>query len=262
MAAKTINKTWNLQAFLDSLVYELDQARETLAIKGVNRPLSYAVKDLSLDLQLFPEYDGDKVKFKTAKPGETGASKVAITLGSITDRQIRETTREPKTEDDISIDEIEEIDVETKKNLKQAGIESIKDIEELERKKIDITKVKGVKTGNYDTLADRLKNLRKSKIQQRQLSVDLEQRKSQPPKVYKIDIKRIEDSAIIKLEGDYFQLVSGQLPVAQLNNQKVKIRSISNHTIELEVLGTQFIPGKNALVIQLDEQTTLKLNIE
>lgn len=262
MPSKTVNKSWNLQSFLDSLVYELDQARETLAIKGVNRPLTYAVKDLSLDLQLFPEYDGDEVRFKTAKPGETGASKVAITLGSITDRQIRETTKEPTKEDDVSIDEIEEIDTETKKNLKKAGIESIKDIEELERKQIDIKKVKGVKPANYANLANRLKNLRSSKLRQRQLSLEMEQRKAQAPKVFKIHLNRIEDIAIITIEGDHLNFSTEETPIAYLNGQRVKTISASNTNIKLEVEGTVFIPGKNALRLLLDKQTTLKLNIE
>lgn len=42
------NRAWNLESFVDALVVELDKTRETLAVKAVNRPLSYSVKDLSL----------------------------------------------------------------------------------------------------------------------------------------------------------------------------------------------------------------------
>jgi hypothetical protein len=46
------NRPWNLETFLDSLIYELDRAQDTLALKGVNRPLTYTVKDMALELQL------------------------------------------------------------------------------------------------------------------------------------------------------------------------------------------------------------------
>ena len=82
----------------------LDKAREILAVKAINRPLTYTVKDVGLDLNLFPSYDGDEVRFVTAQPGQTGASKLSIQLGSITDQQIRMTSKDPITKDNISIE--------------------------------------------------------------------------------------------------------------------------------------------------------------
>ena len=63
------NTAWQLEDFVDSLVVELDKTRETLAVKAINKPLSYTVKDLALDLNIFPSYDGDQVPFVTAQPG-------------------------------------------------------------------------------------------------------------------------------------------------------------------------------------------------
>src|SRR2546423_14570606 len=107
------NKTWSLEDFIDSLVVELDKTRETLAIKAINMPLSYSVRDMTLDLNIFPSYDGDQVKFVTAQPGQQGASKVTIQLGSITDQQVRATTKLPGIKNDIKIDDID-IDKNTK----------------------------------------------------------------------------------------------------------------------------------------------------
>src|SRR5512142_578545 len=100
------NKPWNLEDFVDSLVVELDKTRETLAVKAINKPLSYTVKDLALDLNIFPSYDGDQVKFITAQPGQQGASKVTIQLSSITDQQVRATSKVPVTKSDINLDQI------------------------------------------------------------------------------------------------------------------------------------------------------------
>ena len=132
------NRAWNLEAFLDSLIFELDRAQDTLALKGVNRPLTYTVKDMALELQLFPIFNGDEVLFATARPGETGASKVSIQLGSISDRQIRETTKAPVAKDDIVVDAIEGVDDDTKKTLKKIGVRSAKDLEHMEQRQIDL----------------------------------------------------------------------------------------------------------------------------
>ena len=56
----TENVAWQLEDFVDSLVVELDKTRETLAVKAINKPLSYTVKEVALDLNIFPAYDGDE----------------------------------------------------------------------------------------------------------------------------------------------------------------------------------------------------------
>src|ERR1044072_2216297 len=102
----TENTEWQLEDFVDSLVVDLDKTRETLAVKAINKPLSYTVKELALDLNIFPSYDGDRVKFITAQPGQEGASKATIQLGSITDQQVRATSKVTGLKKDISIQDI------------------------------------------------------------------------------------------------------------------------------------------------------------
>src|SRR5688572_32744552 len=104
----SVGTSWNLEAFVDSLIVELDSVQNRLAVKGLTRPLTYMVKDVDVDLQVFPDYDGRRVKFRTARAGEPGASKISLQLGSISDRQIREATRGPVTTEELSLDSIEE----------------------------------------------------------------------------------------------------------------------------------------------------------
>jgi hypothetical protein len=131
------NKAWKLQTFVDALVYELDRARTTLSVKGINSPLSYAVKDMDVELQVFPEYDGDDVKFTLAGSGQSSSSKIAFTLGSITDRQIRESSKEPAKDDDMNIDELE-LDNDVKKDLRKLGVDTVKDINRIQDNNINI----------------------------------------------------------------------------------------------------------------------------
>src|SRR4051812_40482962 len=112
------NVSWNLEDFVDSLVVELDKTRETLAVKAINKPLTYTVKDMSMDLNIFPTYDGDVVKFITAQPGQQGASKVTIQLGSITDQQVRATSKALSGKKDVTLKDIE-VDSSTQRQLRK-----------------------------------------------------------------------------------------------------------------------------------------------
>ena len=134
------NTSWSLESFLDSLVVELDKARETLAVKAINRPLTYTVKDMSLDLQIFPSFDGEDVKFLTAQPGQVGASKISVQLASITDQQVRATSKKISTKEDLSIDATD-IDDDTKKALRKVGVTSMDDLKKIENRNVDLEKV-------------------------------------------------------------------------------------------------------------------------
>ena len=223
------NTSWNLQSFLDSLVYELDQARETLAVKGVNRPLTYAVKDLSLDLNLFPEFNGDEVKFTTAKPGDTGASRIAITLGSITDRQIRETTKQPPKKEELLIDDVEDIDDETKQSLKKIGVNSIQDIERLEEKQIDVKSVKGVGVNGYNRLADRLKSIRSKAMVKDGVSRSFEE-SSNKKATQTVEANR-EDSSRKKTKYQPKSTIQNQVENARLVEKYKEVVEVEKPTI-------------------------------
>jgi hypothetical protein len=164
----TANQAWNLESFLDSLIIELDKAQDTLSYKGITRRLTYTVKDVGLDLQIFPQFDGRKVRFVTAQPGEAGSSKISIQLGSISDRQIREATKEPPTRDEILIEDVEGLDNEVKESLKKVGIRSSDDLEQIERRNLDVDKVVKEKTDgkagvDYGNLANLINQARRRK---------------------------------------------------------------------------------------------------
>src|SRR5829696_3601326 len=139
MSTALDNRAWQLEEFVDSLVVDLDKTRETLAVKAINKALSYSVKEVALDLNIFPSFDGDQVNFVTAQPGQEGASKVTIQLDSITDQQVRATSKAPSASE-ISIDEIE-IDPATKKTLRRLGVNSVEDLKQIEEKNVDLKKV-------------------------------------------------------------------------------------------------------------------------
>ncbi len=240
-----VNKEWNLESFIDSLVIELDKAREILAVKAINRPLTYTVKDVGIDLNLFPTYNGDEVRFVTAQPGQTGASKLSIQLGSITDQQIRQTSKEPITRDNISIEAID-IDPETKKSLRKIGVSSVRDLEKIEKKNVDLEKVSSKKV-NYKNLADVINKSKRGNL---------------PPSVTKVSLSLSEGKPMLIVEGKNLHVDDKFRPVAVINDNLANIVSSNDRELRIEVDSTAMSSGRNELVMTLDPYAIFKLELK
>ncbi len=251
--AKKNNKSWQLEDFIDSLVFELDKARDTLSVKGLNSPLSYAVKDVSLDLNVFPEYDGNDVRFTTASTGDAGSSKISLSLGSITDRQIRETTKKPISGDDIAIDEIEEIDDSTKKQLSRMGVRSAEDIKKLKDKNVKVNKPSSQKQQGSKS---------SSQIDFKKLAglINKAQRGQHPPRVKAAQLGSIRGRNILAVQGENLAIDSSQALTAKLNNDEMKVIEATKDYLVIE-LSNADIKRINDLTVQLDEHTAFNIKV-
>lgn len=240
--------TWQLNSFLDSLILELDRAQDTLAVKGLNRRLTYAVRDLSLELQLFPEFDGQQLRFSTAKPGESGAAKIAFQLGSITDRQIRETTKDPITKDDVAIETVDGIDDEVKAELQKVGVTSVKDIERMQRNNIDIERVSGAKV-DYGRLAKVINRAKRRAI---------------PPTVSSASLAMSGETPTLVIEGENLVLAdaSGDFPLAYLNGEPVRVVAASPCELRLAVPEDRVHDNANELRVLLDPHAIMTLSLQ
>ena len=238
--------TWKLNSFLDSLIMELDRAQDTLALKGINRRLTYTVRDLNLELQLSPDFDGRELRFATAAPGESGAAKIAFQLGSITDRQIRETTREPPSVDDITIDVVDDIDDTTKRELQRIGVTTVKDIERMEHNKVDLKRAGGAV--DYSKLAN---------------IINRTKRRQSAPSVSKALLVQGEGSQHLALEGMNLALNAGagEFPVATLNNVPVPVVSAGPREVRLSVEPGVLREGVNELRVALDPYAVIALDV-
>ncbi|BAZ11126.1 hypothetical protein NIES4071_29520 [Calothrix sp. NIES-4071] len=246
MASKN-NTSWNLESFLDSLIFELDKAQDRLSVKGLNRKLTYTVKDVSLDLQIFPEYDGDTVRFTTAKPGETGASKVTFQLGSIRDIQIQEVTRKPLSKNETSLDEVD-IPEPEKKELKKLGIHSTEDLRRtIEEKNVDLEKVSD--KVDYKGLANLINQSNRKKL---------------APQVSKVSVSKAQGDTILTLQGDNLAMASSfeEFPVAVLNNENIEVVSASKNELQLRVKEHQLQNTSNQLKIALDPYAIVSMNLQ
>jgi hypothetical protein len=87
-------RSFPLEEFVQALSAQLDRAQDALALKArTGRPLTFAIKDLSIDLRVFWETDANgRVLVRHAGPNEDGASTVHLDFTTITREMVEENT--------------------------------------------------------------------------------------------------------------------------------------------------------------------------
>jgi len=239
------NTSWALEDFVDSLVVELDKTRETLAVKAINKPLSYTVKEVALDLNIFPSYDGDAVKFITAQPGQQGASKVTIQLGSITDQQVRATSKPPAGKRDIKIADIP-VDKATRKKLRTLGVTSVDDLSQIEKRNVDLKKVSDSDI-DYSALNNQIQMARRSQFPPRVRSVSLSKEQDTPP--------------CMVIRGENLAVNPGFSPVAVLNESLAPIVSSSPSELRIQLEPHHLRSRDSELILTVDPFAVIRLNV-
>jgi hypothetical protein len=118
-----------VEQFLQALAHQLDLAQDGLRLKALSgRPLTWAVKDLEIDLKVFIDLDRKGVmRWRTAGPNEEGASTVRLSFTTITREMVEENTFAYELDEDPrGIEELEsELGTEARNRLERAGIRTI-----------------------------------------------------------------------------------------------------------------------------------------
>ena len=239
------NETWQLESFVDSLVVELDRARETLAVKSVNRPLSYAVKDLSLDLQIFPTFEGNSVRFRTAEPGQEGYSTITLQLASITDQQIRATTKPPPARDEVPIEQAP-IDPDAVQRLRRLGVRSVDDIEKLEERNVDLQSATGGAV-DYTKLANMIRQARRGKT---------------PPAVRGASVEPTLEGPVLRVHGSNLSVSREHEPVAVVNNRLAQVLNYGPDLIEILVDDDVPVRAMSEVILTLDPYCIARFQID
>jgi hypothetical protein len=238
------NTAWQLEDFVDSLVVDLDKTRETLAVKAINKPLTYTVKELSLDLNIFPTYDGDTVRFTTAQPGQQGASKVSIQLGSITDQQVRATTTVPQASG-VSIDDIN-IDKGTKKQLRKLGVQSVDDLQRVEKKNVDLKRVANTDI-DYKSLANQIQKA---------------QRNAAPPTVRSVSLSHEDGAPALLVRGKHLAVNPRFPPVAVIDDQLAEVLSYDDAHVRIALSPSHDFTTSTELVLTCDPFAVFQVHIK
>lgn len=243
---------WKLESFLDSLIGELDRAQDSLSVKGVTRKLTYTVQDVAMDLFVFPRYEGGRLRFDVAKPGEEGASKISFSLGSITDRQIQETGNRPPSADDIALDEVEDLDPEVKSSLQAVGVRSARDVERLSERQVDVGKLIADKSGGaakvgYGDLAAVINKAR---------------RRQNAPRVQGLSLGRHDDRLTIAIDGENLAMEpAAGFPLAFVNDRRVDVVDAGPGHLRLAIERSELRPGDNDVRIALDPYAVVDFSV-
>ena len=133
-------RSYPVEDFLQALTAQLDSAQDVLAVKvRAGRPLTWALKDLTLDLKVFLEVDpgSGKVLIRSAGPTETGASTLHVNLTTITRAMVEENTRSLHADSDPrpigELGTAANLDETDQRRLEWLGIRTIGQLQQLSR---------------------------------------------------------------------------------------------------------------------------------
>jgi hypothetical protein len=116
-----------IEQFIQALTTQLDRAQNAMALKAENLdlPLTFAVKDLSLDLRTHVEVVKSVVRIRPAAPGDVDASTLHLSLTTITKPMIRENAKAMKFDPQEQTLKDADLTEEEQNRLEWAGIHTV-----------------------------------------------------------------------------------------------------------------------------------------
>lgn len=125
--------------FIQALTEQLDKAQAAMAIKARlgKMPLTFAVKEVSLDLRAFVQMLDDDVYLRPAGPGEAEASSIKLQLTTVTKPMIDENSVDYSTEEPkFSLREAlgNQLSDEEQRKLERIGVRTVQQLNELKEK--------------------------------------------------------------------------------------------------------------------------------
>lgn len=240
------NQSWNLKSFMDSLIVELDRAQDALSVKGLTRPVTYTVKDVDVDLRCFPQYDGRKVRFLTAQPGQEGSSGLRFSLGSISAGTIRDSAPPPPDADDVRIDALD-LGSDAKEALEAVGVRNGRDLERVAAKGVDLRSATGDRAPDYSDLAALI-----TKAHRRRLA----------PRVGAAELSVDGGTVVLHIDGENLAVTqSTGFPYALLDGRPVPVRAARPERLTLDASGFRPRPGRTRLAVALDPFTLITMEL-
>lgn len=147
-----------LDMFIQALTEQLDKAQAAMAVKArvAKMPLTFAVKEISLDLRAFVSVLDDDIYIRPAQPGDSEASTLKLALTTITKPMIEENAV------DFAVEE-------PKFNLREALGDSLSEAEQRKLERIGVRNVTQLnelkRTAGADVIA-RLARMPVNRLQQ------------------------------------------------------------------------------------------------
>jgi hypothetical protein len=124
-----------IEDFIQALTSQLDRAQATMAVKArFGLPLTFAVREISIDLRAHVSMTHNQVRIAPAGPGDPEASVIHLNLTTITRPMIEENTVKFEPED-VPLTSVltDELDEDEQRRLEWAGIRTVSQLRNLQR---------------------------------------------------------------------------------------------------------------------------------
>jgi hypothetical protein len=137
------NNSLPIQDFVQALTRQLDFAQSAMALKARNMklPMTFAVKDLTLDLRTHVEMVQSEVRLRPAGPGDKDASILHLALTTITKPMIDENAvetlaaPEEKTLKEAMAEQGEHLSDEEQRRLEWVGVNTVSQLRDLDKRR-------------------------------------------------------------------------------------------------------------------------------
>lgn len=130
--------TLRLEDFIQAVQSQLDNAQAAMAIRARNQnlALTFAIKDINLDLRAHVEFADSEIRIRPAGAGETETSVFHLVFTAITRPAIEENAfTMAEDPDDQSLDELgEDLTTDERKRLEWAGVRTVKQFQDAQEK--------------------------------------------------------------------------------------------------------------------------------
>lgn len=213
-----------LDLFIQALTEQLDKAQAAMTIKArVGKlPLTFAVKDVSLDIRAFVQMVDDDVYLRPAGPGESEASTIKLALTTITKPMIEENAVDYHAEDPkfgLKAALGDQISDEEQRQLERIGVRTITQLNELKN------------TAGTDVIA-RLSRMPVNRLQQALL-------KAAAPRVTRVERSGRDADASERVHLSAPGLRAGRLPLVRAAGETVPVVAAEDGRMVLAPLATQ-----------------------
>jgi hypothetical protein len=211
-----------LENFIQAITSQLDRAQTAMALKvRAGLPLTFAVRDLSLDLRTHVDMEGETVRIRPAGPGDRDASTLHIALTTITRPMMQENALQLAADpEEIGIQEVagEDLSAEDLRRLEWAGIRTVSQLRQVTEETVE-------RFANVPAMRLRAALQRAAQPLVREVTVHprLGEAEPQPP--------------LVRLRGR--NLRGDHLPLVRMNGEDVPVVESGRHELVLAPLAHQ-----------------------
>jgi hypothetical protein len=118
-----------IEDFVQALQAQLDRAQRAMHMKAknLNLPLTFALKDIAIDLRTHVEVVKNQVRVRPAGPADHDTSVLHLSLTTVTRPMIEENAFAMDTSEE-RIDEVQDIPEEDRRKLEWAGLQTVRQL--------------------------------------------------------------------------------------------------------------------------------------